>query len=382
MVVVVGRDPPRSSGPNPCSKLGQRKQVGKGHIRLGFKYLKEGDSETSPCNLYCAKEDSHSKMTLNYIIFFTLFLLRLPTCFHYSKDFAARNQVRINDIKRKMAQKESKKVAEDANFWEALVMKNNFEAINKGYGLKKHNLKLAFSKLRFAGGKATVDFLNGQEHFSWKRRLKSPNKFMSEYSSNGEKYIQILQCILINATTSPSTSLVHLVLENMVRFHNIDFLSKSPVEESSICLLILFIQTETKLSILCKVSCVWGEHDMLMGPRGDKWVSDVNKLSKDKSDPTSFFLIRILTEEIQMLLSGTRAEISFQPVVKIMVMQAIPLKHMEDHAGAHGKPQSGVAGCVLKEAAAMEISHWNRVLVGTAVCGEKPIQEQVFQQDL
>lgn len=58
-----------------------------------------------------------------------------------------------------------------------------------------------------------------------------------------------------------------------------------------------------------------------------------------------------------MLLSGTRAEISLQPVLKTMVMQVISLKHMEDHAGAythaaaHGRPHAGAGGCVRKEAA-------------------------------
>lgn len=32
--------------------------------------------------------------------------------------------------------------SQDANFWEALEMKDNFEAIIKGYGLEKDNLKL------------------------------------------------------------------------------------------------------------------------------------------------------------------------------------------------------------------------------------------------
>lgn len=32
--------------------------------------------------------------------------------------------------------------SEDTNFWEALEMKDNFEAIIKGYGMKKHNLNL------------------------------------------------------------------------------------------------------------------------------------------------------------------------------------------------------------------------------------------------
>lgn len=59
-------------------------------------------------------------------------------------------------------------------------------------------------------------------------------------------------------------------------------------------------------------------------------------------------------------------------MMKTVVMQVIPLKHMEDHAGAHGRLYSGAGGCVLKEAAAMEISHWNRVL---AVCGGEPMQE-------
>lgn len=51
-MVAVGRDPPRSPGPDPCPKEGQREQVGQGHIHLGFEYLKDGDSETSPGNLY------------------------------------------------------------------------------------------------------------------------------------------------------------------------------------------------------------------------------------------------------------------------------------------------------------------------------------------
>lgn len=33
--------------------------------------------------------------------------------------------------------------SQDANFWEALEMKDNFEAIIKGYGLKKDKLKLS-----------------------------------------------------------------------------------------------------------------------------------------------------------------------------------------------------------------------------------------------
>ena len=84
---------------------------------------------------------------------------------------------------------------------------------------------------------------------------------------------------------------------------------------------------------------------------------------------------------------GAGPEIPLQPVMKTMVMQVVPLQHMEVHGGAdihpaaHGGPHAGAGGCALKEA----VSMWRaRAGAGSwknmALCVEDCTLDQVFWQ--
>lgn len=89
-----------------------------------------------------------------------------------------------------------------------------------------------------------------------------------------------------------------------------------------------------------------------------------------------------------MLLSGTRAEIFLQPSMMTNVMcKSSPwstwrtmLEHILMLQPMEG-PTLEQRHMSWSKLQPMEISHWNRLLGGTAVCGEKPMQKQVFWQD-
>lgn len=65
-------------------------------------------------------------------------------------------------------------------------------------------------------------------------------------------------------------------------------------------------------------------------------------------------------------------------MVKPMVKQVVPLQPMKDHGRADihtaacGGPPATAGGHALNEMRAT-VCHWNRLLVGTAACGEEPM---------
>jgi len=85
---------------------------------------------------------------------------------------------------------------------------------------------------------------------------------------------------------------------------------------------------------------------------------------------------------------GAGAETLLQPLEKTTVTQVVPLQPMKVHSGAdihiaaYDGPHTTAVGCTLKEAPDRESPRWSMLLAAATALGEKPMQEQVFWQDL